>query len=102
MGAEQLALSPEHVLPVVRTFDRAGQALGMMDLHGYLAIVHFNFLLATAISMLIDIKFQIIYQLWFLTYLCILSIKQAIFTKYILCPWQHFQILHPFGTPHQP
>lgn len=59
MGAEQLALCPKHVLPVVRTLDRAGQALGMMDLHGYLAIVHFNFLLVTAISMLILYKHKV-------------------------------------------
>lgn len=53
MGAGQSALCPERILPAVRTLDRAGQPLGMMDLHGYLATLYLNFLLITAISMFI-------------------------------------------------
>ena len=69
MGAGQSALCPEHVLPAVRKLDRTGQALGMMDPHGYLAIVHLNFLLVTATSKLIphSPKVQVIFQLWSLS-----------------------------------
>lgn len=59
MGAGQSALCPQRVLPAVRTLDRAGQPLGMMDLHGNLATLYLNFLLITAISMLVPYSHKV-------------------------------------------